>query len=106
MCDVFSRGVSVVLKCARSVIAVALIVLLQTSVSLWAADTKSEATTSLQKFIGLALDYNSKNRANSKYLPPENITFLVKKYYYQIATQVEQLATAKEVRGHFQKSIE
>ena len=65
-----------------------------------------KATTSLQKLIGLALDYNSKNRANSKYLPPENITFLVKKYYYQIETQVEQLATAKEVRDHFQKSIE
>ena len=106
MCDVFLRVVSVVFKRAHSVIAVALIVLLQTSVSLWAADTKSEATTSLQKFIGLALDYNSKNRANSKYLPPENITFLVKKYYYQIETQVEQLATAKEVRDLFQKSIE
>ena len=102
----FLRGVSVVSKHSRLMIAVSLVVLLQTSVCLLlAADTKSEATTSLQKLIGLALDSNSKNRANKKNLPPEHITFLVKKYFYQIETQVEQLETAKEVRGHFQKAV-
>ena len=73
---------------------------------LLAGDTKSGTTISLQELIGLSLDYNSKNRADNKYLPPQNITFLVKKYFYQIETQVEQLDTAKEVRDHFQKAVE
>lgn len=107
MRNVFLRGVSVVSKHSRFMIAVSLVVLLQTSVSLLlAADTKSGTTISLQELIELSLDYNSKNRANKKYLPPEHITFLVKKYFYQIETQVEQLDTAKEVRGHFQKAVE
>ena len=88
-------------------IAVLLVVLLQTSVCLlFAADIKSGRTISLQELIKLSLDYNSKNRADNKNLPPEHITFLVKKYFYQIETQVEQLVTAKEVRDHFQKAIE
>ena len=107
MFNIFLRGVSVVSKHSRFMVVVALVVLFQTSVCLLlAADTKSGTTISLQELIGLSLDYNSKNRANKKYLPPENITFLVKKYFYQIEIQVEQLDTAKEVRDHFQKAVE
>ena len=107
MRNVFLRGVSVVSKHSRFMIAVSLVVLLQTSVCLLlAADTKSGTTISLQELIELSLGYNSKNRANKKYLPPKHITFLVKKYFYQIETQVEQLDTAKEVRDHFQKAVE
>jgi len=107
MRNVFLRVVSVVSRHSRFMIAVSLVVLLQTSVCLLlAADTKSGTTISLQELIELSLDYNSKNSANKKYLPPEQITFLVKKYFYQIETQVEQLDTAKEVRGHFQKAVE
>ena len=107
MRNVFLRGVSVVSRHSRFMIAVSLVVLLQTSVCLLlAADTKSGTTISLQELIELSLDYNSKNRAHKKYLPPEHITFLVKKYFYQIETQVEQLDTAKEVRDHFQKAVE
>jgi len=106
MRNIFLRGVSVLSKHSRFMIAVSLVVLLQTSVCLLlAADTKSGTTISLQELIELSLDYNSKNRANKKYLPPEHITFLVKKYFYQIETQVEQLDTAKEVRDHFQKAV-
>ena len=107
MRNIFLRGVSVVSRNSRFIISVALFVLLQTSVCLLlAADTKSGTTISLQELIELSLDYNSKNRVNKKYLPPEHITFLVKKYFYQIETKVEQLDTAKEVRDHFQKAIE
>lgn len=107
MSNIFLCGVSVVSKHSRFMIAVALVLLLQTSVCiLLAADTKSETTISLQELIELSLDYNSKNKASKKYLPPEHITFLVKKYFYQIETQVEQLDTEKEVRGHFQKAVE
>ena len=107
MRNVFLRGVSVVSRHSHFIISVALFVLLQTSVCLLlAADTKSGTTISLQELIELSLDYNSKNRANKKYLPPEHITFLVKKYFYQIETHVEQLGTAKEVRDHFQKAVE
>jgi len=107
MRNIFSRAILVVSKHSRFVIAVSLVALLQTNVCLLlAADTKSGTTISLQELIELSLDYNSKNRANKKYLPPEHITFLVKKYFYQIETQVEQLDTAKEVRDHFQKAVE
>ena len=107
MRNIFLRGVSVVSRHSRFIISVALFVLLQTSVCLLlAADTKSGTTISLQELIELSLDYNSKNRANKKYLPPEHITFLVKKYFYKIETQVEQLDTEKEVRDHFQKAVE
>ena len=107
MRNIFSRAILVLSKHSRFVIAVSLVALLQTNVCLLlAADTKSGTTISLQELIELSLDYNSKNRANKKYLPPEHITFLVKKYFYQIETQVEQLDTAKEVRDHFQKAVE
>ena len=107
MRNIFLRGVSVVSKHSRLMIAVSLVVLLQTSVCLLlAADTKSGTTISLQELIELSLDYNSKNKASNRYLPPEHITFIVKKYFYQIETQVEQLDMAKEVRDHFQKAVE
>ena len=107
MRNVFLRDVSVVSKHRRFMITVSLVVLLQTSVCLlFAANTKSAKTISLQELIELSLDYNSKNRAEKKYLPPEHITFLVKKYFYQIETKVEQLDTAIEVRGYFQKAVE
>ena len=48
-------------------IAVLFVVLLQTSVCLlFAADTMSGRTISLQELIELSLDYNSKNRAHKK----------------------------------------
>ena len=107
MRNIFLRDVSVVSKHRRFMITVSLVVLLQTSVCLlFAANTKSAKTISLQELIELSLDYNSKNRAEKKYLPPEHITFLVKKYFYQIETKVEQLDTAIEVRGYFQKAVE
>jgi hypothetical protein len=107
MRKIFLRSVSVASTHTHFIIALVVVFLLQTGVCfLWAVDTKSRATMSLQNFIELALDYNLKNKADSKYLPPKKITFLVKKYFYQIETQMEQLVTAKEVRGHFQKAIE
>ena len=107
MRNIFLRGVSVVSRHSRFIISVALFVLLQTSVCLLlAADTKSGTTISLQELIELSLDYNSKNRVNKKYLPPEHITFLVKKYFYQIEIQMEKLDVAKDIRDHFQKAIE
>ena len=107
MRKIFLRSVSVASTHTRFIIALVVVFLLQTGVCfLWAVDTKSRATMSLQNLIELALDYNLKNKADSKYLPPEKITFLVKKYFYQIETQMEQLVTAKEVRGHFQKAVE
>jgi hypothetical protein len=107
MRKIFLRSVSVASTHTRFIIALVLVFLLQTGVCfLWAVDTKARATMSLQKLIELALDYNLKNKSDSKYLPPENITFLVKKYFYQIETQMEQLGNANEVRGHFQKAIE
>ena len=107
MRKIFLRSVSVASTHTHFIIALVVVFLLQTGVCfLWAVDTKSRATMSLQNLIELALDYNLKNKADSKYLPPKKITFLVKKYFYQIETQMEQLVTAKEVRGHFQKAIE
>ena len=105
MQNIFLRPVLSFLKSAGFTMVLASIILL-TSTILWAEDTKLGPTTPLNKLVELALDHNSKNRANSKYLPPEEITFLIKKYYYQIGTQVEQLVTAREVQAHFQKAID
>ena len=105
MQNVFLRPILSFLKSAGFTMVLASIILL-TSTILWAEDTKLGPTTPLNKLVELALDHNSKNRANSKYLPPEEITFLIKKYYYQIGTQVEQLVTAREVQAHFQKAID
>jgi hypothetical protein len=107
MLKIFIRCVSVVPIHTRLILPLVIVFLLQTSVCfIWAGSTKPRETISLQKLIELALDYNLKNKENSKYLPPEKTTFLIKKYFYQIETQMEQLNTAKEVRGHFQKAVE
>ena len=69
------------------------------------ASTKPEPATSLHELVELALDFNLKNNSNDSFLPPENIVFLVKKHYYQLQTQLEQLVTAEEIREHFQKAV-
>ena len=106
MSNVFLRIFLVRSRYTYSILAIAFIFLLQTSVSFLAADGKHDSITSLQEVIRLALKNNSKKRSKVRYLPPENIIFLAKKYYYQIETQREQLATAKEVQGHFETGIE
>ena len=106
MQNIFSRIVLVSLKSTYSTLVFTLVILVLISSISWAENTKLVPTTTLNKLVGLALDYNLKNRANSKYLPPEEITFLIKKYYYQIGTQVEQLATARDIQAHFQKAID
>ena len=73
--------------------------------SLW-AEEKYGKGPSLSETIKLALDYNSQRSVDNNFLPPENVIFLVKKYYYQIQAQVEQLDTAKKVRDHFQKAVD
>ena len=73
--------------------------------NLW-AEEKNGSAFSLNKTIELALDYNSKRRISNNVLKPEDIIFLVKKYFYKIQTQLEQLDTAVEVRGHFQKAVD
>ena len=73
--------------------------------SLWAGE-KNGTALSLSETIELALDYNSQRRMNNKILPSEDVIFLVKKYYYQIQTQVAQLETAEEVQDHFQKAVD
>lgn len=73
--------------------------------NLWAAE-KNGSVFSLNKTIELALDYNSKRRISNNVLKSEDIIFLVKKYFYKIQTQLEQLDTAVEVRGHFQKAVD
>ena len=73
--------------------------------SLW-AEEKTGSELSLSETVELALDFNSKKRTGTSFLSPEDVTFLVKKYYYQIQTQVEQLDLAEEVRDHFQKAVD
>ena len=72
--------------------------------NLW-AEEKSGSILSLDKAVDVALTYNSQRHEVNKALPPERIIFFVKKYYYQIQVQTQQLATVEEVRGHFQKAI-
>ena len=72
--------------------------------NLWAGE-KSRSIISLDKAVDLALIYNSQRHEVNKTLPPESVIFFVKKYYYQIWVQIQQLATAKEIRDHFQKAI-
>ena len=106
MRTIFSHGILILSRHVYFVTAVAFLVLGQTSIcSLW-ANTKSGPATSLRELIEFALDFNSKNSSDNNFLPPENVVFLVTKHYYQIQTQVEQLATAKEIRDHFQKAVE
>jgi hypothetical protein len=106
MQNVFSWLFSALLKRISFFIAVTLILFLTKNTILFAAGTNLQSNTSLKTLIEVALDQNLKNKTNSKYLAPEDITFLVKKYYYQIETQFEQLTTAREVQAHFQKAID
>ena len=102
----FSRDIFTIPKYIYFVIVLALAVVFQVGLcSLWAGEY-IESELSLSKTIELALDYNSQRRVNKKNLPPEDVIFLVKKYYYQIQTQVDQLDTTEEVREHFQKAID
>jgi len=105
MRKIILNGISILSKYTNFIIVVALLILCQfTNISLW-AESKSKLVTSLQGIIELALNINSKDPSINNYLPSEDVTFLVKKNYFQIQTKLEQLATAKEVRGHFQKAV-
>jgi hypothetical protein len=48
---------------------------------------------------------NAINSPGKVFHSPEEVTFLVKKYYYQIQAQLEQLDIAEEVQGHFEKAV-
>lgn len=81
------------------------IALLQIEVGGLCAEEKKRSMYSLDEIVNLALDFNSETRTVDNLIDIENVTFLVKKYYYQIQAQTEQLDTAREVQGHFQKAI-
>ena len=105
MRKILLSGIYILSKDTSFIIVLALLILCQfTNFSSW-AESKSKPVTSLQGIIELALDINSKGLSINNSLPSEDVTFLVKKYYFQIQTKLEQLATAKEVRGHFQKAV-
>jgi hypothetical protein len=105
MSKILLNGISILSKYTSFIIVVALLILCQfTKFSSW-AESKSRPVTSLQGIIELALDINSKGLSINNYLPREEVAFLVKKNYFQIQTKLEQLATAKEIRGHFQKAV-
>jgi hypothetical protein len=105
MFKILLNGIFILYQHTRFVLVVAFLVLCQfANFSAW-AESKSKLATSLQEIIELALDINSKGFSINNSLPSEDVTFLVKKYYFQIQTKLEQLATAKEVRGHFQKAV-
>ena len=105
MHKILLNGIFILSKYTSFILVVTFFVLCEfANFSAW-AESKSEPTTSLDEIIELALDINSKGLSINNFLPSEDVTFLVKKYYYQIQTKLEQLATAKEVRGHFQKAV-
>ena len=105
MCTIFSHSILILSRRFFFVTAVTLFVLAQISIGNLLASTKPEPVTSLDELIELSLDFNLKNSSNNSFLAPENIVFLVKKHYYQLQTQLEQLATAEEIREHFQKAV-
>jgi len=105
MHKILLNGIFILSKYTSFILVVAFLVLCQfAKFSAW-AESKSEQATSLQEIIELALDINTKGLSINNSLPSEDITFLVKKNYFQIQTKLEQLATAKEVRGHFQIAV-
>ena len=105
MFKILLNGIFILSEYTRFIIVVALFIVCQfTNFSSW-AESKPKPVTSLQEIIELALDINSKDLSINNSLPSEDITYLVKKNYFQIQTKLEQLATAKEVRGHFQKAV-
>jgi hypothetical protein len=69
------------------------------------ANGKEDTIPSLGETIRLALKLNAINSPGKAFHSPEEVTFLVKKYYYQIQTQLEQLDIAEEVQGHFEKAV-
>ena len=99
------NGISILSKFTSFIIVVALLILCQFTNFSSSAESASKPVTSLQGIIELALGINSKGLSINNSLPSEGVTFLVKKYYFQIQTKLEQLATAEEVRGHFQKAV-
>jgi hypothetical protein len=105
MSKILLNGIFILSKCTNFIIVVALLILCQFANSSSWAESKPKPATSLQEIIKIALDINSKGLLINNSLPSEDITFLVKKNYFQIQTKLEQLATAKEVRGHFQKAV-
>jgi hypothetical protein len=105
MREILINGIFILSKYTSFITVVALLILCQfVNFSSW-AESKSKPASSLQEIIEIALDINSKGLLINNSLPREDVIFLVKKYYYQIQTTLEQLATAKEVRGHFQKAV-
>ena len=105
MCKILLNGISILSKYTSSIIVLALLILCQfTNFSLW-AESKPKQATSLQEIIELAIGINSKGFSINNSLSSEDVTFLVKKHYFQIQTKLEQLATANEVREHFQKAV-
>jgi hypothetical protein len=105
MRKILLNGIFILSEYTRFIIVVALFIVCPfTNFSSW-AESKPKPVTSLQEIIELALDINSKDLSINNSLPSEDITYLVKKNYFQIQTKLEQLATAKEVRGHFQKAV-
>jgi len=69
------------------------------------ANGQEDIIPSLDETIRLALKLNTLNSSGKAFHSPEEVTFLVKKYYYQIQTQLEQLDIAEEVQGHFEKAV-
>jgi hypothetical protein len=105
MRKILLNGIFILSEYTRFIIVVALFIVCQfTNFSSW-AESKPKPATSLQEIIELALDINSKDLSINNSLPSEDIAYLVKKNYFQIQTKLEQLATAKEVRGHFKKAV-
>jgi hypothetical protein len=103
MRKILSNGI--LSRFTRFIIVIAILTLCQfRAFGSW-AESKSKPAISLQEIIELALEINSKGLSTNNSLPSEDVTFLVKKHYFQIQTKLEQLATAQEVRGHFQKAV-
>ena len=69
------------------------------------ANGQENIIPSLDETIRLALKLNAINSPGKAFHSPGEVTFLVKKYYYQIQTQLEQLDIAEEVQGHFEKAV-
>ena len=69
------------------------------------ANGQENIIPSLDETIRLALKLNALSSLGKTVHSPEEVTFLVKKYYYQIQTQLEQLDIAEEVQGYFEKAV-
>lgn len=106
MRTLFVRDMFVLSRQVSLMATITFFVLFQVSVfDLW-AEEKDGANFSLNETIELALNINSQRGSVANFLPPEKVIFQVKKYFYQLQTQHEQLDSAEEVRGHFQKAVD